>query len=84
MSDDKATMTLNLSRREMDVVEQLAAETDLTKTQVLRQALRMYQLVRHRIMSGETMMFSGDEGRSKVLIVGPGFDPITKLPEQSQ
>ncbi len=68
----KATMTLNLSEREMAVVEQIAADTDMSKTAVLRQALRLYQLVRERVIAGETMHFSGDKERM-VMFVGPDF-----------
>jgi predicted transcriptional regulator len=42
----KKTMTLNLSEEEMKILEQLAQENDLSKTQVLRQALRLYQMVK--------------------------------------
>lgn len=68
----KPTMTLNLSEREMAVVEQLAADADMSKTAIMRQALRLYQLVHERIKAGETMSFSGDKERI-ALFVGPGF-----------
>lgn len=70
----EATMTLNLSAREMEVLEQLAVEADMSKTAVMRQALRLYQMVRTRIKAGETMTFSGDKERI-ALFVGPGFEP---------
>lgn len=70
----KATMTLNLSAREMAVVEQIAADTDMSKTAVIRQALRLYQLTRERILAGETMHFSGDQERV-ALFIGPDFIP---------
>ncbi len=56
-------MTLNLSEKEMAALEALAAEKDMSKTAVMRQALRLYQLVSHRIAAGERMFFSGDEKR---------------------
>lgn len=68
----KPTMTLNLSEREMAVVDQIAADHDISKTQVMRQALRLYQLVEARLKGGETMSFSGDDGRA-ALFVGIGF-----------
>lgn len=58
------TMTLNLSEREMAVLEALAAEKEMSKTAVMRQALRLYQLVNVRLNAGERMMFSGDEQRT--------------------
>lgn len=72
MSDDKATMTLNLTQREMAVVEQLADEHDLSKTALIRQALRLYQLCHERTKAGEKMSFSGDQQRV-VEFIGPGF-----------
>ena len=72
MSD--ATMTLNMSAREMAALTELAEWHDLSKTQVMRQALRLYQLVHVRIRAGERMFFSGDEMRA-IEFVGLGFDP---------
>lgn len=71
----KATMTLNLSEREMAVVEQMAKDADMSKTAVIRAALRLYQLVAERTRAGETMSFSGDQERA-VMFVGPGFAPF--------
>jgi hypothetical protein len=76
---EKATMTLNLSHREMAVIEQIAADTDMSKTAVIRQALRLYQLTRERILAGETMHFSGDRDRM-VMFVGPDFAPSEQKP----
>lgn len=68
-----ATMTLNLSDYEMAIVDKMAAEADLSKTALLKQALRLYQLVNTRIRAGETLTFSGDKERI-ALFVGPGWD----------
>lgn len=68
------TMTLNLSEREMAVVEDMAGESGLSKTGVIKQALRLYQLIQTRIKAGETLTFSGDKERI-ALFIGPGFDP---------
>lgn len=62
------TMTLNLSEKEMTALEALATEKDLSKTAVMRQALRLYQLVSHRIGTGERMYFSGDDQRTAEFI----------------
>ena len=72
MSD--ATMTLNLPQREMHVLEALAKHHDMSKTQVMRQALRVYQFIHHRTQNGERMCFSGDERRA-IEFVGIGFEP---------
>jgi predicted transcriptional regulator len=45
-------MTLNLTDAEMNALEELAAKKDLNKTVVIRQALRLYQMVDQRIRDG--------------------------------
>lgn len=66
------TMTLNLTDEEMEAVEELAFVQELSKTQIMKQALRIYQLVAKRAMDGETFHFSGDPQRAMTFI-GPGF-----------
>ncbi len=68
----KATMTLNLSQAEMAVVDQIASDQGMSKTQVLRQALRIYQMTLFRLAAGETMHWSSDQQRA-VEFVGIGF-----------
>ena len=41
MGDSKKTMTLNLTDSEMRVLEELAKRKDLTKTAIVRQAIRL-------------------------------------------
>lgn len=60
----KRTMTLNLTDTEMDALEELAAEKELSKTAVVRQALRLYQTVSLRLKEGEKLFFE-DEGEDK-------------------
>jgi len=67
-----ATMTLNLSDQEMAVLDAMSAEFDMSKTAVVRQALRLYHLVQTRMKAGETMSFSGDPARA-LQFIGPGF-----------
>lgn len=74
-----ATMTLNLSAREMGIVETMAAEHELSKTALIRQALRVYQVIQTRLKAGETLSFSGDPGRV-LMMIGPGFDPLRAQP----
>lgn len=69
---DKQTMTLNLSAREMAVVEALATEMGMSKTAVMRSALKIYQLIHVRLQQGEQFMFTGDQQRL-VEFIGPGF-----------
>jgi hypothetical protein len=65
MPIDKKTMTLNLTEAEMEALEKLSQRKDLSKTAVLRQALRLYQLVDHRMAHGETLFFEDKEKQSK-------------------
>jgi predicted transcriptional regulator len=69
-----ATMTLNMSAREMAALTELAERHDMSKTQVMRQALALYQLINVRIRAGERLYFSGDEKRA-IEFVGLGFEP---------
>lgn len=51
----KRTMTLNLSEREMEVLEELSVKKDMSKTAVIRQALRLYQLIDKEIAAGRRL-----------------------------
>lgn len=66
---DKRTMTLNLTEPEMEVLEQLAERKELSKTAVLRQALRLYQMVSLRIEKGEKLYFEDDLEKKKSELV---------------
>ena len=65
----KRTMTLNLTDAEMNALESLAARKDLSKTAVLRQALRLYQMVDERLTNGEKLIFEDDEKKQSELMV---------------
>ena len=61
----KRTMTLNLSDEEMAALDALAEKKDLTKTAVLRQALRLYEMVTVRRERGEKLLFENDQTKEK-------------------
>lgn len=61
----KKTMTLNLTDAEMDVLEHLAAAKDLTKTGILRQALRLYQMIDVRLARGEKVFIENGLTKEK-------------------
>lgn len=76
MSFEPETMTLNMPVREMRALEALAEHHGMSKTAVMRQALRLYQLVHVRLRDGETMHFSGDVDRPMMIAaVGLGEKP---------
>lgn len=61
----KKTMTLNLTDAEMRVLEELSARKDISKTSVLRQALRLYQAVEARVEKGDKLLFENDATKEK-------------------
>ncbi|MFV2045667.1 MAG: ribbon-helix-helix protein, CopG family [Anaerolineales bacterium] len=61
----RRTMTLNLTSSEMDVLDELAQTKDLSKTSVIRQALRLYQAVDARLKAGEKLIFEDESGNKK-------------------
>jgi len=65
----KKTMTLNLTDAEMRVLEELCAKKDLSKTALLRQALRLYQLVEVRLEKGDKLFFEDDATKEKAEVM---------------
>ena len=53
----RKTMTLNLTDAEMAVLEVLCKKKDLSKTVLMRQALRLYQRVEERLEQGDKLFF---------------------------
>lgn len=66
----KRTMTLNLTEKEMQVLDELCAKKGLNKTALLRQALRLYQTVDQRLEQGEKLVFESEgKGEKAELVV---------------
>jgi len=65
----KKTMTLNLTEAEMRVLEELSARKDLSKTALLRQALRMYQVVDARLERGDKLFFEDEQTKEKAEVM---------------
>jgi predicted transcriptional regulator len=61
---EKRTMTLNLTDEEMSTLEELSTRYELSKTAVIRKALRMYQVIDARLQRGEKL-FMEDEVEKK-------------------
>ena len=61
----KRTMTLNLTDAEMQVLDNLSQRKELSKTAVIRQALRLYQTVEARIERGDKLLFENDATKEK-------------------
>ena len=65
----KRTMTLNLTEAEMAVLEALSERKELSKTALLRQALRMYQVIEARIESGNKLIFENEVTKEKAEVL---------------
>jgi hypothetical protein len=69
MTAAKKTMTLNLTDAEMRVLEDLCVKKDLNKTAVLRQALKLYQMVEARLERGDKLFFEDDKTKEKAEVM---------------
>lgn len=65
----KRTMTLNLTDAEMAALEKMSVQKDMTKTAILRQALRLYQLIDARLQTGEKLFFEDEKLQAKKELV---------------
>lgn len=65
----KKTMTFNLTEAEMRVLDELSARKDLSKTALLRQALRMYQMVDARLGRGDKLFFEDGQTKEKAEVM---------------
>ncbi len=62
-------MTLNLTTAEMEVLDELSARKELSKTAVLRQDLRLYQMVDTRVSAGEKLIFEDEKANKKAEVM---------------
>jgi hypothetical protein len=61
----KRTMTLNLTDAEMAFLEESSGKKDVSKTAVVRQALRLLQIVELRLSRGEKLMMENEQTKEK-------------------
>ena len=61
----KKTMTLNLTEAEMLALEALCEKKQMSKTQLVRQAIRLYQKVDERIEEGGKLFFEDETSKEK-------------------
>jgi len=62
---ERHALTLNLTEPEIKALDSLAEEKGITKTAVLRQALRLYQSVHYRLAKGEKIFFEDKLNKEK-------------------
>ncbi|HEY8746589.1 MAG TPA: hypothetical protein VIM11_01350 [Tepidisphaeraceae bacterium] len=67
--DEKRTMTFNLTSKEMAALEGLAQKKEMTKTALLKHALRLYQMVDERVSKGEKLVFEDEKAKKKAEIM---------------
>ena len=65
----KKTMTLNLTEAEMQVLGKLSQKKDLSKTALLRQALRIYQVIEARLENGDKLFFEDEKTKEKAEVM---------------
>ena len=65
MATTKKAMTLNLTDQEMAVLEKMCDKKELSKTALIKQALRLYQLVDTRMERGEKLFFEHELTKEK-------------------
>lgn len=65
----KKTMTLNLTDQEMRVLEELAQKKELTKTGVMKLALRLLQTLDARIEPGKKLLIEDEATNEKSELV---------------
>jgi len=58
-------MTLNLTEQEMAVIEELCEKKGLSKTALLRQAIRLYQVIDARIERGDKVLIENKTTKDK-------------------
>jgi predicted DNA-binding protein len=66
---DRRQMTLILSDKEMEVLDDLSKRRGMSKTALLRQALRLYQSVTERIERGEKVFVEHPTTKDKAELV---------------
>lgn len=65
----KKTMTLNLTDQEMRVLEDLAQKKELTKTGVMKLALRVLQTLDARVEPGKKLLIEDEATNEKSELV---------------
>lgn len=65
----KRTMTLNLSDPEMDLLEAICDRKGVSKTALLRQAIKLYQSVEERLEQGNKVFVEDPATKEKAELV---------------
>ncbi len=64
------TLTLKLKERDMDAIDAMAAKKGMTKTALIKQALRVFQAIDERIERGDKLFVEDrDEQKAELLLL---------------
>lgn len=66
---EKRTMTLNLTDQEMGMLDDLSDRYDMSKTAIVRKALRMYHVIDLRLQRGEKLFLEDEVEKKKSELV---------------
>lgn len=66
----KTLISLNLTESELELLNELSEKKEMSKSAVLRQALRMMGVIEQRIAQGEKLYFESlDKEKSELLLL---------------
>ncbi|MBD2072671.1 ribbon-helix-helix protein, CopG family [Phormidium sp. FACHB-592] len=66
----KTLISLNLAESELEILNELSEKKEMSKSAVLRQALRMLGVLEQRVAQGEKLYFESlDKEKSELLLL---------------
>jgi metal-responsive CopG/Arc/MetJ family transcriptional regulator len=66
----KTLISLNLTESELELLNELSEKKEMSKSAILRQALRMMGVIEQRIAQGEKLYFESlDKEKSELLLL---------------
>jgi hypothetical protein len=68
--NERKSLTLKLPQGEMTALEALSSRKELSKTVLVRQALRLLEVIEERTADGQRLVFEGTRGdRSEIVVL---------------
>ena len=67
-----STLTLNLDGRFAAALDEMSETSRMSKTAIIRQAIRLYQTVHLRALNGEQLAFTKDGVVVPIIVIGLG------------
>jgi len=66
---EKKMLTLKLSPQEMEIIEELARRKDVSKTAVIKQAVRLLMLVETRLGDGGKLFLEDEKQKTELAVL---------------